>query len=285
MKIFSVVNDVARKELDLIAEHGQSFYIQTEEGDVVFDFGKTKSTLLHNLKTLQLSLDNVDKFVLSHAHYDHSGGLEAVLELKKKATLYAHPDIFRPRYSLREGKYQSIGLSVDQATLARRTRLILSDQPIEIVPHLWTSGGIRHRNEPVGSSPHLYVKEAESWIPDLYLDDLSLVYQRKEGLIVICGCCHAGLLNTLFQVKQQFNQPILATFGGLHLLNASDEYLQHILSVLETHFGGISFYVNHCTGENAIEKLGTTLGNRLHTFPAGSVIKIDSHLVEIQNGC
>ena len=275
IKIICVVNDTVKNSSNLIAEHGLSFWIQTKHGIVLLDTGQTAAVLSHNLKVLNLFPQDVDKLVFSHAHYDHTGGLEAILASNTKLTLYAHPDIFRARYSLRQGEYHSIGLSFDQPSLAQRVKLNLSDVFSEVVPDLWTTGGIPERPEPVGSSPNLFIGDGAVWQPDIYRDDISLVLKTAQGLVVICGCCHAGILNTLFHVERKFKEPILAVLGGLHLLYAEDQYLEHVVDVLDKRFPDMSLYLNHCTGENAFKKLANAFGNRVKACPAGTIVNFN----------
>jgi len=274
-KIICVSNDSVEKDSNLHSEHGLSFWIQTENGTVLLDTGQTVGVLSHNLKVLRLSLQDIDMLVLSHAHYDHTGGLEAILLSNTKLTLFAHPDIFRPRYSLRQGEYQSIGLAYNQSSLSQRIKLNLSDAPTEIVPDLWTTGGISERPEPVGGSPHLFIRNGADWQPDPYCDDISLVLKTNQGLVVICGCCHAGILNTLFHIERKFKGPILAVLGGLHLLYAEDQYLEHVVHVFDEHFPDVSFYLNHCTGENAFKKLVNAFGSRVRACPAGTIVNFN----------
>ena len=272
VQIICVVNDRADEKSGLITEHGQSFWIQTEHGITLFDTGQTPQTLSHNLNRLGLPIRDIDRLVLSHAHYDHTGGLQAVLSGRTDLTIHAHPDIFRPRYSLRHGEYRSIGLAVDRDTLARHGTLSLSDGPTEVLPGLWTTGGITQRPEPAGSSPHLFIRDDAGWLPDPYLDDMSMMLQTARGLVVICGCCHAGILNTLFHVQEHFDETVIAVIGGLHLLNADEPYLAHVIDVFEKLFPGVALYLNHCTGDNAVARLQDALGSRVKPFPAGSVI-------------
>lgn len=272
VKIVCVVNDKADEESGLITEHGQSFWIQTEHGITLFDTGQTPETLSHNLDKLGLPIRDIDRLVLSHAHYDHTGGLEAVLTANADLPIHAHPDIFRPRYSLRQGKYHSIGLAYDRDALERHGRLTLSADPTEVLPGLWTTGGVNRRPEPPGSSPHLFIRDEAGWQPDPYNDDMSMVLQTGKGLVVICGCCHAGLLNTLFHVQEHFAGPVITVIGGLHLLHADEPYLAHVIDVFEERFPGVALYLNHCTGDNAVARLQSALGGRVRSFPAGSVI-------------
>ena len=274
-RIICVVNDTAEKGSNLQNEHGLSFWIHTEHGTVLLDTGQTPGVFLHNFKALKLSFQDIDLLVLSHAHYDHTGGLEAVLSNNTKLTIFAHPDLFRSRYALRQGEYQSIGLALDQSSLKQRVKLNLSDAPTEILPNLWTTGGISERPEPVGGSPHLFIRNGADWQPDPYRDDISLVLRTNQGLVVICGCCHAGILNTLFHVERKFKGPILAVLGGLHLLYAEDQYLEHVVDVLDKRFPDMSLYLNHCTGENAFKKLANAFGNRVKACPAGTIVNFN----------
>ena len=204
VKIICVVNNTSKEDAGLRSEHGLAFWIETRYSNVLFDTGQTAAVLSHNLDVLGLLPQNVDMLALSHAHYDHTGGLEAILSKNTKLTLFAHPDIFRPRYSLRKGEYVSIGLSLARETLAGKVNLSLSESPTEILPGLWTTGEIIERPEQEGRSAHHFIRAGEGWLPDPYRDDLSLVLKTKAGLVVICGCCHAGILNTLFHVERNF---------------------------------------------------------------------------------
>jgi 7,8-dihydropterin-6-yl-methyl-4-(beta-D-ribofuranosyl)aminobenzene 5'-phosphate synthase len=104
---------------------------------------------------------------------------------------------------------------------------------------------------------------------------MSLVLQAREGLVVVCGCCHAGLLNTLAHVRRVFRRPIVAVLGGTHLLDAGETYLEHIARVLRDSYGSPSLYLNHCTGKRAIITLANAFGNRVKPCPAGTTLSFD----------
>ena len=95
VKIICVVNNTSQEDAGLRSEHGLAFWIETRYGNVLFDTGQTAAVLSHNLDVLGLLPRNIDMLALSHAHYDHTGGLEAILSKNTKLTLFAHPDIFR----------------------------------------------------------------------------------------------------------------------------------------------------------------------------------------------
>ena len=273
-KITCVVDNNAQENTGLQSEHGLSFWIETEYGNLIFDTGQTSAALALNLGLLSLKIQDAAALALSHAHYDHTGGLDVVLSQNKHLKIYAHSDLFQPRYSLRDGEYHSIGIAITQEELSRRAELHLSREPQEIFPNLWTTGEISPRPEAEGRSAHHFIRVKGEWKPDPYLDDLSLVLKTSAGLVVICGCCHAGLLNTLLHVQKLFSGPIISILGGTHLNSTSEAELHHVTETLETRHPNINLYLNHCTGQKSQVFLANRFGTRVKAFPAGATLEI-----------
>lgn len=271
--IHTMVDNAVQRSSALWGEHGVSFAIETQDGRILFDTGQSGEVLAHNAKCMELPLDRFDALVISHAHYDHTGGIERFMySAKPGIPLFANPDLFQERFSVKTDKSKSIGLRLSKEQLSNHFALRLSAEPIEILPGAWTTGEIADRKEFEGrSSTHLIYKNGE-WLPDPYADDLSLVLEGQNGLIVICGCCHAGLLNTLAQVRRIFDKRIQAVIGGTHLASTSPEDLTHAIDVLRDYAieGELRLYPNHCTGERAYLALAQTFGARVQPCPAGT---------------
>jgi 7,8-dihydropterin-6-yl-methyl-4-(beta-D-ribofuranosyl)aminobenzene 5'-phosphate synthase len=276
MRLICVVDDVVPPGSPFRGEHGLAFLIEVEGSRVLFDTGQSGDVLLHNLRLVEVDPATIDAVAISHAHYDHTGGLPELLgHLRPGTPLYANPDLFRERWSRREGKLQSAGLSMTQTELAEGVRLALSARPQEIVPGVWTSGEITARPEPEGRSDYHRMRQGGAVVADAYRDDMALVLQTGDELVLLCGCCHAGLLNTLAHVQRIFKGPIAVLAGGLHLISATGDDLRHTGEVLGAMPSLQRIYPSHCTGEAAIAALTQALGpSVVQPCPAGSVVEV-----------
>jgi 7,8-dihydropterin-6-yl-methyl-4-(beta-D-ribofuranosyl)aminobenzene 5'-phosphate synthase len=275
MRLICVVDDAVERSSPFWGEHGLAFLIESDGRRLLFDTGQSGTILLHNLELLGKNSATIDALAISHAHYDHTGGLPALVErLQGGTTLYANPDLFRERYSQRHGELRSIGLSLSQEALAARLALRLHAWPQEILPGLWTTGEISERPEAEGKSDYHLMREGEALVADAYRDDMALVLERDDKLMLLCGCCHAGLLNTLAHVNHIFEQPIAVIAGGLHLTGTTGDDLQRIGEVLAAMPALERVYPNHCTGEAAFVALTQILGpSVVRPCPAGTVLE------------
>jgi 7,8-dihydropterin-6-yl-methyl-4-(beta-D-ribofuranosyl)aminobenzene 5'-phosphate synthase len=282
MNVTCVVDDAVQRSSPFWGEHGVAFLIETEAGRVLFDTGQSGTVLLHNLELLGVDPATIDALVISHAHYDHTGGLPVLLERVHPDTpLYANPDLFRGRFSQREEEPRSVGLELTREEIAARLTLNLHATPQEIVPGVWTTGEITKRPEPEGSSDYHLVREGDAFVADPYRDDMALVLELPDHggagsrLVLLCGCCHAGLLNTLVHVQRTFERPIAVIAGGLHLTSANAEYLKRVGEVLIETESVQRVYPNHCTGETAFVALTLSLGPSIvRPCPAGTVLEL-----------
>lgn len=260
IKITCIVDNAVQRSSPFWGEHGLAFLIETEAGRVLFDTGQSGTVLLHNLEVMGVDPATIDALAISHAHYDHTGGLPALLErVRPGIPLYANADLLRERFSRWEGEPQSMGLSLTREELAARLTLCLSETPQEILPGIWTTGEITSRPEPEGRSARHVVREGDGFVPDPYQDDMALVLEAGNRLVLLCGCCHAGLLNTLAHVQRTFERPIRVIAGGLHLTSADADHLGRVCKVMVETESVQRIYPNHCTGEVAFVALTMTL--------------------------
>jgi 7,8-dihydropterin-6-yl-methyl-4-(beta-D-ribofuranosyl)aminobenzene 5'-phosphate synthase len=274
MKVTCIVDDTVHGHSHFWGEHGVAFLIETAQGRMLFDTGQSGAVLMHNLQEARVDPARIDALAISHAHYDHTGGLGELLPKSGPIPLFAHPDVFRERFSRRDGQMKKIGPAFTREELESQVQLRLSDQPQEILPGVYTTGEITSRSEPEGRSPRHFIREGDAWIADPYRDDISIVLQVRGGWVLVCGCCHAGLLNTLDHVRTHFGESIVAVLGGTHLLDMTEEQMRHIISMLRS-YGPPRLYPNHCTGLRAYMALAGAFADQVAPCPASTVVAFE----------
>jgi 7,8-dihydropterin-6-yl-methyl-4-(beta-D-ribofuranosyl)aminobenzene 5'-phosphate synthase len=274
-KIITLVeNTVAQSGKKLIGEHGLSFYIETESNKILFDTGQNLA-ISNNAKVLGIDLSLIDTVILSHGHYDHSGGLKSLLECNRNFRLYAHPDVFDQKVKGADENFKYIGIPVEKKFLEEKgIELKLDKNPGKIAPGIMTTGEIPLENDFEGLESVFYVKKENSVIADTLADDLALILDTDKGLTVLLGCSHRGVINTLSHVARlTTKKSINAIMGGLHLGKASDSKLSQIMA----HLGGFGLEkigVGHCTGTRALVALSNEFPNRVFLNTVGHVVSV-----------
>ena len=274
MKVQCLVDNSVQPSSAFWGEHGLAFLIDSEDGGrLLFDTGASGPVLLHDLDCAGVDVGTIDAVVLSHSHPDHTGGLPTLLERRPGLPVYAHPELLRPRYSEKGGVKTPKGLPLSPDALRRQATLKLSESREAVLPGIWTSGEIKERSEPEGRSAQHLVRDGDDWLPDPYRDDLSLVLETGAGLVVVCGCCHAGLLNILAHVRRHFGEDPVAIVGGTHLVGADPGQLAHTVDRLRE-FHSPMLHLNHCTGPAAFLALSQAFGERVSHCPAGASLDL-----------
>jgi 7,8-dihydropterin-6-yl-methyl-4-(beta-D-ribofuranosyl)aminobenzene 5'-phosphate synthase len=278
MRLICLVDNAAKRASNFWGEHGLAFLIENGGKRLLFDTGQSGTVLLHNLEVLGIKPATIDALVLSHAHNDHAGGLAKLMDhLRPGIPLYAHTDIFRQRYSKKDGEIHNKSFSTRRQTLEAHLHLQLNHEPEEIVSGIWTTGGIIERQKPEGRSANHLMQEGDDLVPDAYHDDMAMVLEIRDGLMLLCGCCHAGLLNTLAHIERNFNSPVSYIVGGLHLTGVSADYLEHVGNVIASESTLKGVYPSHCSGEAAFVAFTNLLGSSIaHPCPAGTIFDLVS---------
>jgi 7,8-dihydropterin-6-yl-methyl-4-(beta-D-ribofuranosyl)aminobenzene 5'-phosphate synthase len=267
-----VDNSVSLSGSGLIGEHGLSFYIESGNKKILFDTGQNVA-LSHNAEVLGIDLSRIDAVVISHGHYDHTGGLKYLLEKNTAFSLHAHPDIFDDKLRpTKSGAYKKIGIPVKKSIFDTvDVQLKLSKAPVEIASGVFTSGEIPQETDFESIESKFFVQREGEIIPDPLADDQAVILDTKKGLVVLLGCSHRGVINTLNHVGKLFPaKKIHAIIGGLHLGNASDARLQKIIDHLRA-FDLEKIGVSHCTGTKAMLALFERFNGKVFLNSVGTV--------------
>ncbi len=258
-----------------------SFSAWLEVGDrrFLFDTGWSPDNVLRNAEILGIDLSAAEDLILSHHHADHTGGLEtlrAALSERNPAALariHVAPGIFasRPRPDGSEGNPMVARRERVEATGAR---FIVHDRPGEIAPGVWVTGPVPRvhdeRNYSVGPA-RLFLQDDGTAVPDTVPDSQSLVIVTEQGPIMVSGCGHAGLVNSLEYVQLEISALApQAAIGGFHLYAASNEVMswtaQRVAELGLQHFIG-----SHCTGIESVYQIREQAGLDRDTARVGAI--------------
>jgi 7,8-dihydropterin-6-yl-methyl-4-(beta-D-ribofuranosyl)aminobenzene 5'-phosphate synthase len=259
----------------VIGEHGFACYVETENGNYLFDTGQGFA-IVQNAIALKKDLGAIEAIIISHGHYDHTGGLPAVLQIKGRVGVYGHPDIFVERIWSSEGKTRFIGIQHTRSyleTLGADFRL--GTEMIEIGPGVFLTGEIPRKSEFEKSDANMTVclANGEKIQPDPLKDDLSLVIDSDKGLILVLGCAHAGMINIIEYAMEKMNRDkIHAIIGGTHLGFSNEEQFDETLKVIDKY--KIDFIgVSHCTGLLKASMLHAKFKERFFFGTVGSTLE------------
>lgn len=275
MKITVLIENTG--ESPLIHEHGLSFYIEYQDHIYLLDTGST-SAFMKNAEILGISLDHIQTSILSHGHYDHSGGFYDYLIKYPLMQVYAMNNIFEEHYSTSGNSLHNIGVS-DQLYLLKERFIFIEqvtqiNQDVYLIPHIMNKKKVYDHQ--------LYVKRNQQLIYDDFSHELSLVFHTNKGLVVLNSCSHSGIVHIIEDIETLFpHQRIYAYIGGLHLKRKREK--QEICALSSPELFELSTYLKHhvqflfsghCTGEIALKHLENDMGNHFLRLTTGQIIEL-----------
>ena len=258
-----------------LGEHGFAALIEPSDGlPLLFDTGQGL-TLLHNAGRMNRDLSQVERIVLSHGHYDHTGGLLTLLDTIGPRQVFAHPGIFMPRNRIKDtGECIPIGIPHTRTQLeAAGARFELSQGHREVSTGVFLTGEVPRVTTFETGDRGLYC-DCEGQTIDPIRDDQSLVLDTERGLVVLLGCCHAGLVNTLEHVASVTGRrDVYAVIGGTHLGFCSQEQQEETIATLKR-FRISRLAASHCTGFAAAVRLAREFPREYQPAMVGYTLEV-----------
>ncbi len=278
VRVTILCENSASPPLPVLGEHGFAAFIETGHGNYLFDTGQGLS-LSHNAKYLKKDLSTINSVFLSHGHYDHTGGLTHVVKVKGRVQVFAHPDIFAKKYAAVKTNGQEnkkyVGMQCERGELERLgAEFTLDTAGREVAKDIYLTGEVPRLTDYEKGDARLLVEKEGAIFSDPLLDDQSLVIKTDQGLLIVLGCAHAGLINTVRLISGHFTHERIHTIvGGTHLGFLTDDQLDKTIADLK-HCDFQQLGASHCTGPKAAARLLQEFGDRFFFANAGTSLEV-----------
>lgn len=268
MKIKILVDNISNNN-ELIAEHAFAVFIDSDM-KVLFDAGESKA-IINNAIKLKTDLTKVSYLVLSHNHYDHTGGLKHLNGiLSSKTSLIIGKHFFKEKYKVFKTGYKQLHNNfLNYNDLHKQYQITFVNGLYKISENIYV---LRLLEKESVLKNYFYIKdELENYIPDKFYEEIVLIYKKENELTVVTGCSHTGIDNIIDTINNYFKkEKIKNIIGGLHLEKVSDEYFNKIVELLKEN--NIRLFSGHCTGVNRIKELNELLKDSFELLHTGKEI-------------
>ncbi|MCE7742809.1 MAG: MBL fold metallo-hydrolase [Candidatus Heimdallarchaeota archaeon] len=291
VKLTNIVDKYVRTDKEFISSDGLCYLIDIDDKKILFDTGDQGIILQNNMHLLEIDAKTIDLVVFSHGHWDHTFGIEALMYDRGDAPvlkLVGHPHVFTRRrikkpilrlLAYLKYKWYNLGFPKLPEDVMSKLEFVKVVDPYEIAPNLTTIGEINEWKEKPSKIDKLTIEIDGKFVKDEILDDLSLVLKTKDGMVLILGCGHAGVLNICARAKEIHpNRKIEMIIGGTHLVALTEEKdLEYVAQQLEQKYDKPQLYFSHCTGRKAIDYMKNYFGKDVvKTFKVGDTLTFDT---------
>ncbi len=263
----------------LLSEHGFSVLISVEYEDgssyrILMDFGTSGRVLLYNARKIGIDIGSVDVLLLSHRHYDHSGGLVKLAKAFAGRPLIAHPDVLKPCYSTREGFTRfDTGFSPEVRGLLNSFETVFLKEHVELSAGLWFLGEVERYYDNSYAVKGFKTLHDGSIINEQMLDDTGISIEVGSKVLVVVGCSHSGISNIVRKARKLTKASEVVVLGGLHLAQAELQDIERVVGELEAE-GVTEVHAAHCTGLKGEVALLRRFENRMRRVHSGYSLKL-----------
>ncbi|MFA6821858.1 MAG: MBL fold metallo-hydrolase [Sphaerochaetaceae bacterium] len=254
LQITTLIDNTSKRGSDLLAEHGFSCLIERNGEKILFDTGASRA-FIENAHRLGRDLSRLDHLVLSHRHWDHGGGVIPLLEeyTYPSLRLWSGQGYEDEKFSLEGESLRPNGVTFNREIINRHKVMwhTVCSNTVMISRGVWLITAFERRNPIEENNPRFRLKDGSI---DPFDDEVALIVNSSQGLVLIVGCSHPGILNIIDATLERFGRPIYALLGGIHLSDTNQERRNTVLECLLT-YPIEKIGVCHCTGGEAIEMI------------------------------
>lgn len=288
VRVTTLIENSNDSHENLIKEHGISMYIETEDGNILFDTSKSDN-YIKNAEKLGIDLKDTNHLVLSHAHYDHCGGVKGLIEKVQPSDLkvhltenffdlndkYHYQEKEGPKMDFTDGKpgYTAIGIDFDREYLDKKSIKVnyfdADEYAINDQVSIFTNFG-KSELEPFNKA--MKVKLNGDYVTDEFKEEVALALDTEKGIVILTGCSHTGIINIVSTIKERTGKDIYAVVGGTHLVEADEERTLKTLEFFKN-LGVEKVGLSHCTGQKAVETFEKLAPDMTFVNSTGTVLE------------
>ena len=287
LRITTLIENNPDDKKDLCFEHGLSLLIEADGKRILFDTGQS-GDFIKNAQTLNQNLLDLDFVIISHGHYDHSGGFRKFIEaVEKSPKLIVGEEFFEPKYKrVSKNEYKYNGNSFDETYIKNKQIPLkkVKEDVLYLTKNIMVFHNFERSTDYEKLSDKFYIGKfmentespsynSSAYVRDEFSDEIALGINTEKGLVLIVGCSHIGIVNIISTIKERMDVPIYAVIGGTHLVDADELRIQQTISFFAAR--SIRYIaVSHCTGEQGIKKIKENMEQQFIFNNTGKVINL-----------